>query len=81
MVLLGANGLAQDLQEVIRCACENDELEMDNRNFTLDYRVIDGDVSLPHNSFRTADFSPNGESSRPRKDCANRSLCTLSCSL
>lgn len=26
----------------------------------MDYRIINGDVSLPHNSFRTADFVPHG---------------------
>ncbi|XP_068241328.1 rho GTPase-activating protein 190 isoform X21 [Palaemon carinicauda] len=60
LVLLGNQGLADDLQNVVRSVCEDDEFELDNQIFTLDYRSIDGDVSLPQNSFKTPDFVPHG---------------------
>lgn len=41
--------------------CVNDEYTSDGDSFTLDYRPIDGDVSLPQNSFKTATFVPNGK--------------------
>lgn len=40
--------------------CDDDEYEIDCQFYCLDYRIITGDVSLPHNSFRTADFVPHG---------------------
>ncbi|XP_042873149.1 rho GTPase-activating protein 190-like isoform X27 [Penaeus japonicus] len=60
LVLLGNHGLAEDLQNVVRSVCEDDEFELDNQIFSLDYRSIDGDVSLPQNSFKTPEFSPHG---------------------
>nr|XP_045582150.1 rho GTPase-activating protein 190-like isoform X15 [Procambarus clarkii] len=60
LVLLGNQGLAEDLQNVIRSVCEDDEFELDNQIFSLDYRSIDGDVSLPQNSFKTPEFTPHG---------------------
>ena len=60
LVLLGVGGLAQELANEIRALCDEDEFEMDNQLFSLDYRIIDGDVSLPQNSFRTANFTPQG---------------------
>ncbi|XP_050734657.1 rho GTPase-activating protein 190-like isoform X11 [Eriocheir sinensis] len=60
LVLLGNQGLADDLQNVIRSVCEDDEFELDNQIFSLDYRSIDGDVSLPQNSFKTPEFTPHG---------------------
>lgn len=41
---------------------DDDEVEIDCQLYTLGYRVIDGDVGLPHNSFTTSDFMPHGES-------------------
>lgn len=41
--------------------CEDDEIELDNQIFSLDYRSIDGDVSLPQNSFKTPEFTPHGQ--------------------
>lgn len=41
--------------------CEDDEFELDNQIFSLDYRSIDGDVSLPQNSFKTPEFTPHGQ--------------------
>ncbi len=40
--------------------CVDDEYTLDGEIFSLDYRTIDGDVSLPQNSFKTADFKPQG---------------------
>ncbi|XP_069950019.1 rho GTPase-activating protein 190-like isoform X18 [Cherax quadricarinatus] len=60
LILLGNQGLAEDLQNVIRSVCEDDEFELDNQIFSLDYRSIDGDVSLPQNSFKTPEFTPHG---------------------
>jgi hypothetical protein len=44
----------------LQAQCEDDEYEIDCQFYSLDYRIINGDVSLPHNSFRTADFVPHG---------------------
>lgn len=34
---------------------------MENVLYTLDYRVISGDVGLPQNSFLTSEFAPHGK--------------------
>ncbi|CAB3372514.1 Hypothetical predicted protein [Cloeon dipterum] len=60
LVLLGIDGLAEELATEIRAQCEDDEYEFDCQTYGLDYRIIDGDVSLPQNSFRTSDFLPHG---------------------
>ena len=39
----------------------DDEFEHEGQIFSLDYRTISGDVSLPENAFRTQDFLPHGE--------------------
>jgi hypothetical protein len=46
---------------VLQALCEDDEYEFECQTYGLDYRIIDGDVSLPQNSFRTSDFLPHGE--------------------
>ena len=38
----------------------DDEFEHQNQIFSLDYRTVSGDVSLPENAFRTQDFLPHG---------------------
>ncbi|XP_046406932.1 rho GTPase-activating protein 190 isoform X3 [Ischnura elegans] len=60
LVLLGIDGLAEELANEIRAQCDEDEYEIDCQLYSLDYRIIDGDVSLPQNSFRTSDFLPHG---------------------
>ncbi|XP_065166513.1 rho GTPase-activating protein 190 isoform X5 [Atheta coriaria] len=60
LVLLGADQLAEELAAKIRAQCEDDEYEIDCQFYSLDYRIITGDVGLPHNSFRTAEFVPHG---------------------
>lgn len=60
LILLGVGDLAHELASEIRGLCDEDEYELDNQVYSLDYRIIDGDVSLPQNSFRTAEFTPQG---------------------
>jgi len=60
LILMGVCGLAHQLATEIRAHCDEDEYEMDNQVYSLDYRIIDDDVSLPQNSFRTPNFSPQG---------------------
>ena len=61
LVILGERGLADDLNNAVKGLCNaDDEFEDQNQIYSLDYRVISGDVSLPENAFRTQDFLPNG---------------------
>ncbi|XP_013387311.1 rho GTPase-activating protein 190 isoform X1 [Lingula anatina] len=60
LVLLGREGLADELANDIRLQCIDDEFAYEGCVFSLDYRPIDGDVSLPQNAFSTADFRPHG---------------------
>ncbi|CAH1109193.1 unnamed protein product [Psylliodes chrysocephalus] len=60
LLILGLNNLAENLAVKIRKQCDDDEYEIECQFYNLDYRVINGDVSLPHNSFRTSDFIPHG---------------------
>jgi len=41
--------------------CTEEEYTLDGELFSLDYRTIDGDVSLPDNSFKTNHFLPHGK--------------------
>ena len=41
--------------------CSDDEYMLDGQEvYSLDYRPIEGDVSLPQNAFRAASFMPQG---------------------
>ncbi|XP_023223685.1 rho GTPase-activating protein 190-like isoform X3 [Centruroides sculpturatus] len=60
LVLLGSGGLAEELKNAIKAQTTDDIYEMDKIQYTLDFRIIDGDVGLPHNSFRTLEFMPHG---------------------
>ncbi|KAJ8927325.1 hypothetical protein NQ314_020223 [Rhamnusium bicolor] len=60
LLILGLNNLAENLAAKIRAQCDDDEYEIECQFYNLDYRIISGDVSLPHNSFRTSDFVPHG---------------------
>ncbi|CAH1985676.1 unnamed protein product [Acanthoscelides obtectus] len=60
LLILGLNNLAENLASKIRAQCDDDEYEIDGQFYSMDYRIINGDVSLPHNSFRTSDFIPHG---------------------
>lgn len=46
---------------LFQAQCTDDVFEFDKIQYTLDFRIIDGDVGLPQNSFRTSDFLPHGE--------------------
>lgn len=41
--------------------CEDDDIEIDYHLYTLETRIIDGDVSLPQNSFQSSEFVPHGK--------------------
>ncbi|RWS16264.1 rho GTPase-activating protein 190-like protein, partial [Dinothrombium tinctorium] len=58
IVLLGSGGLGEELATAVKLV--NQSFEMDKVRYTLDFRIIDGDVDLPQNSFRTTDFVPQG---------------------
>ncbi|XP_048511915.1 rho GTPase-activating protein 190 isoform X2 [Athalia rosae] len=60
LVILGSNGLGEEFACEIKAQTEDDEVEIDLQIYTLGYRVIEGDVGLPHNSFTTSDFMPHG---------------------
>ncbi|XP_054279717.1 rho GTPase-activating protein 190 isoform X3 [Macrosteles quadrilineatus] len=60
LVILGQKGLAEELSNEIRAQCDDDEYEIDCHLYCLEYRIIDGDVSLPQNSFQSIDFLPHG---------------------
>lgn len=60
LVILGIDGLAEELVTEIRTLCEGDEYELSCQLYSLDYRIINGDVSMPQNSFKTNDFLPHG---------------------
>lgn len=46
---------------VLQLQCVDDEYTLDGQIYSLDYRIIDGDVTLPQNSFKTTDFTPHGK--------------------
>ncbi|ENN78679.1 rho GTPase-activating protein 190 [Dendroctonus ponderosae] len=60
LLILGLDNLADNLAAKIRAQCDDDEYEIDCQFYSLDYRIINGDVSLPHNSFKTSEFVPHG---------------------
>ncbi|XP_044016188.1 rho GTPase-activating protein 190 isoform X6 [Aphidius gifuensis] len=60
LVILGCNDLGNEFAHEIKNQTDDDEVEIDCQLYTLGYRVIDGDVGLPHNSFTTSDFMPHG---------------------
>lgn len=60
LVVLGTDGLAKEVTTAVRAQCKDDAFEMDKVQYSLDLRIIDGDVGLPQNSFRTTNFLPHG---------------------
>ncbi|ESO97484.1 hypothetical protein LOTGIDRAFT_115014 [Lottia gigantea] len=62
LVLLGKDGVATELNREIRKICTEDEYVYHNTTYSLDYRPIDGDVSLEHNALGTANFKPHEQS-------------------
>ena len=62
LVVLGAHDLPQALQHELSThnVCPGNEYVMDGKAYTLHFRLIDGDVTLPRNAFKTDEFSPHG---------------------
>lgn len=44
----------------LQSQCEDDEYKIDCQFYSLDYRIICGDVNLPQYAFKTSDFIPHG---------------------
>ncbi|XP_044766017.1 rho GTPase-activating protein 190 isoform X2 [Coccinella septempunctata] len=60
ILILGLNHLAEEFVAKIRSQCEDDEYKIDCQFYSLDYRIICGDVNLPQYAFKTSDFVPHG---------------------
>lgn len=54
LVVLGSGGAAEQVAQAMREA-HGAAFRLDDKGaqYTLDFRIVDGDVGLPHNSFRT----------------------------
>ena len=62
LVMLGSDNLTSTLERQVRSVCNSDdEFLHQDEVFSLDYRCVSGDVSLPENAFRTQDFLPHGK--------------------
>ena len=62
LVVLGSDNLTGTLERQVKSLCNSDdEFLHQDEIFSLDYRCVSGDVSLPENAFRTQDFLPHGE--------------------
>ncbi|KAH9364164.1 hypothetical protein HPB48_021667 [Haemaphysalis longicornis] len=53
LVVLGAGGSAQQVAQAMRQVLPQGFRLRDKAQYALDFRIIDGDVGLPQNSFRT----------------------------
>ena len=63
LVILGSPNLTGTLERQVKSLCNSeDEFMHQDEVFSLDYRSVCGDVSLPENAFRTQDFLPHGKS-------------------
>ena len=63
----------------MRSVCNSDDEFMlnDEEVFSLDYRCVSGDVSLPENAFRTQDFLPHGKLPKKLGKCPRVTLFTF----
>lgn len=62
LVILGSDKLTGTLERQVKSLCNSDDEFMhQDQVFSLDYRCVSGDVSLPENAFRTQDFLPHGK--------------------
>ncbi|XP_078581582.1 rho GTPase-activating protein 5-like isoform X2 [Branchiostoma floridae x Branchiostoma japonicum] len=59
IVILGADGLADELANEIKLQCNEEEYTLDGNIYSLELRPIDGDVTQPMSSFKTPKFTPN----------------------
>ena len=89
LVMLGSDNLTHTMERQVRSVCNSDDEFMlnDEEVFSLDYRCVSGDVSLPENAFRTQDFLPHGK--LPKKSgkvfrlfsfwriCLKKIICTI----
>ena len=50
--------MLMDIYDVLQVLCVDDEYPLEGQIYSLDYRTIEGDVSLPHNSFKTQGLYP-----------------------
>ena len=53
--------LSSELSSQINSQCPNREFEHGGQVFSLELRTITGDVDMPQNNFKTADFNPQGK--------------------
>ncbi|XP_055343259.1 rho GTPase-activating protein 190-like isoform X2 [Paramacrobiotus metropolitanus] len=60
LLILGKNELADSFASLIRTACGDGELLLDGCFYSIDFRIINGDLGALHNAFQTADFLPHG---------------------
>ena len=61
-MILGNADLTGTLERQVKALCNTeDEFMHQDEVFSLDYRCVSGDVSLPENAFRTQDFLPHGK--------------------
>lgn len=58
IVILGSGGLGHELARGLKAV--NNKISVNGIHYTLDLRVIDGDIDLAHHSFTTNDFVPQG---------------------
>ncbi len=62
LVILGSDKLTGTLERQVKSLCNSDDEFLHNDQvFSLEYRCVSGDVSLPENAFRTQDFLPHGK--------------------
>ncbi|XP_033638413.1 rho GTPase-activating protein 5-like isoform X3 [Asterias rubens] len=60
IVVLGENGLADELVNEIRAQSVQEEYTLDNVIYALELRPIEGDLARPQNYLSTPDFTPQG---------------------
>ncbi|XP_071955053.1 rho GTPase-activating protein 5-like isoform X6 [Antedon mediterranea] len=60
ILILGQDGLAEELSAVIESQCCDGEYTLDGTLHNLQLRAIEGDVSQSQNAFKTEEFTPAG---------------------
>uniref|UniRef100_A0A0A9YN62 Rho GTPase-activating protein 190 n=1 Tax=Lygus hesperus TaxID=30085 RepID=A0A0A9YN62_LYGHE len=60
IVVLGTGGLGHEFASEVKVLCEDDEIEVDYHLYSIELKIVDGDVSLPQYTFQSSDFQPNG---------------------
>ena len=49
------------LVDALQVLCDGDVYKMENERYSIDYRLIHGDVRLPQNALKTPQFVPHGK--------------------